>query len=99
MAREQLDAAPEYDEDVGSGGASSSCGNRRQQRVRADLMLSVLYDMLGRYDESDKCLNAAFDVREDRGGGVGRKRAGNDRFVRIDVPCTIMHTKCARCKR
>ncbi|CAN0531934.1 unnamed protein product, partial [Ectocarpus sp. 12 AP-2014] len=41
--------------------ALSSCANRRQQRVRADLMLCVLYDMLGRYDKSDECLDAGFE--------------------------------------
>lgn len=35
--------------------------------MRADLMLTVLYDMLGQYDESDEYLTAAFNVR--RGGG------------------------------
>ncbi|CAB1103657.1 unnamed protein product [Ectocarpus sp. CCAP 1310/34] len=49
MARDQLDSA------------KASCANRRQQRVRADLMLCVLYDMLGRYDKSDECLDAGFE--------------------------------------
>lgn len=64
MARDQLDTAQAYGEDGGGGGgALSSCANRRQQRVRADLMLCVLYDMLGRYDKSDECLDAGFEVR------------------------------------
>ncbi|CAM9955640.1 unnamed protein product, partial [Ectocarpus sp. 8 AP-2014] len=60
MARDQLDTAKAYGKD-GGGGALSSCANRRQQRVRADLMLCVLYDMLGRYDKSDECLDAGFE--------------------------------------
>lgn len=33
-----------------------------QERVRADLMLTVLYDMLGQYEESDGYLAAALNV-------------------------------------
>lgn len=62
MALDELARAKEYNGGGGSG-PSSSCGNRKQQRVRADLMLSVLYDMLGRYGESDKYLDEAFEVR------------------------------------
>lgn len=68
MALDQLSQAANYDDGAGGGGAgveqqSSSCANRRQQRVRVDLMLSVLYDMLGRYADSDKFLDAAYEVR------------------------------------
>ena len=71
MAKEQLEGALEGDgdDDGNCGGVLSSgarvgpCVNRKQQRIRADLMLTVLYDMLGRYDESDEYLDAAFHVR------------------------------------
>lgn len=70
MAKEQLEGALEGDGDgdgsfggvLSSGARVGPCGNRKQQRIRADLMLTVLYDMLGRYDESDEYLDAAFHV-------------------------------------
>ena len=69
MAKEQLEGAVEGDGDgdglggvLSSGARAGPCGNRKQQRIRADLMLTVLYDMLGRYDESDEYLSAAFHV-------------------------------------
>lgn len=75
MARQQLNGAQDFDADEagGGGGPWSSCGNRIQQKVRADLMLSVLYDMLGRYDESDTFLDSAYEVRGvgEEAGGVG----------------------------
>lgn len=72
MAREELDlVVGSYDDEdvgvglgsIGTGVRGGLCGSRRQQRVRADLMLTVLYDMLGQYDESDDYLEAAFNVR------------------------------------
>lgn len=66
MARDQLDSAMEGSLDEGggerSGARAGPCGSRRQQRVRAELMLTVLYDMLGRYEESDEYLEAALNV-------------------------------------
>lgn len=46
----------------GAGAGAGAVGNGVQERVRADLMLAVLYDMLGRYEESDGYLAAAVDV-------------------------------------
>lgn len=53
---------------AGGGGVGGSAGGqppvdiRVQERVRADLMLTVLYDMLGQYEESDGYLAAALNV-------------------------------------
>lgn len=48
-----------------AGGAGPPVDIRVQERVRAILMLTVLYDMLGQYDESDKYLADALNVRTD----------------------------------
>lgn len=71
MAREQLNGARESDDEdaaVAAGAKPVLCGTRRQQRVRADLMLTMLYDMLGQYGESDEYLNAALNVSVSVGG-------------------------------